>query len=223
MSTHYPVGASPFEKQVDVLLSVWLKTKDGSVFDSLAALLGCSLTEEDLTPPYRRSEADEKVILSTWQTVFDALDPSTSDGWWTEVNLFVAMLHSDKWKTFFDTPARALRFTLIAARYFWSLQPEKGIPQKGADAVRYAAWLLLQSALSPWLPARSENEIFTLRCMASALFGEAWCVLIYDAREKGTSMATMIETTCPAFLPGRLTTGYAVTAAELPELGCPSV
>jgi hypothetical protein len=56
------------------------------------------------------------------------------------------------------------------------------------------------------------------RSIVAMLFGEPWCHLIYDARDKDQTLYGLIESTRPAFIVGQFAVKAYLVEATLPDL-----
>jgi hypothetical protein len=122
------------------------------------------------------------------------------------------MLDMDGWRILFERSDTARAFVLSAIRY---IETSAGPDQSNADA--------LIIAIERTMPAWSSNEGLSRACMrplAAALFGEPWCVMVFDESAVMDKLSTLIMTTQPEFLPGLITSKLEHAVLELPQMTC---
>jgi hypothetical protein len=112
------------------------------------------------------------------------------------------LAHNDRWRELFRCEEDAYSFVILLS-------------------IAYANnHTTVHSVVRPWLP-RDETELpFAQRDLARAFFGEVWCNFVYDSSDEWITLAQLIKSTRPQFLPGRLTSDPAGDAVDLPELTC---
>lgn len=207
-----------YAQKADALLSAWMSNKTLCSLRTLSELLGCNLDPREMHLTEQTTDEDEKIILATWLRVFECYDQAADTALDVENRMLAALLRNNRWRVLFDNADRARRFTASVASYFWSRTPDAGVTEISEGDIHYAMWVMLQEAMSDWIPPRPDGEVFTLRTLAIALFGMAWCTLVYDTKEASVTLAMLVEQTQPTFLPGRLSTFIDQEHAVLPDL-----
>lgn len=73
--------------------------------------------------------------------------------------------------------------------------------------------------MSDWIePTRAIDKDAKIRAIAAALFGDAWCTLVYDVRSDLEPLAILVANRKPEFVSGRLTSSQEQLAHTLPDL-----
>jgi hypothetical protein len=129
-------------------------------------------------------------------------------------HLLDEMYKNRRWRRLFDSEKDAHAFVFTAALCIEqnSLSINKILGDSWRE--RWAA------TMPDWIEREDVNQTPQLRAIAAALFGEPWCVLVYDAAGEDASLARLVATTKPEFLPDRLTYGAVQHASPLPDLVC---
>jgi hypothetical protein len=125
--------------------------------------------------------------------------------------LITGLFTKGGWQTFFDSHDTAMDFVVTVIGYIETTVGPIEVYGE-ATAIRFGR------ALSKWLPPRLEVRPHSVRLIASALFGEPWCAMVYDPCADSAFLAAVISATQPDFLPGRLTSCVAAEAQQLPDL-----
>lgn len=124
------------------------------------------------------------------------------------------LLNTNGWRMLFETQDLARAFVIKVL--------------SDIDATRFSNMLqsctlemLFTQEISGWLMPEANQKKTSMRNVLAALFGEPWCELIYDSRADSDSLAGLIKSTMPDFLPGLLIAEPGQMFAQaLPELGC---
>lgn len=137
--------------------------------------------------------------------------------------LSLVLLTRDRWR---EIPERDGLACVFMAMAIGVIEDQAKNAKHGSTAgvaiVSQLRQQLLAGGVSEWLPPGSDPTVTPLRDIAAALFGEHWCILVYDsARGQDVSFAELLAANRPAFLPGRLTSALGpVLACGLPDLVC---
>jgi hypothetical protein len=200
-----------YEERVNDALIKWADQTRGRVrhlysFEQLVKVLAAYTAS-----PEASSDAGARVTKNAWATVFTTYFVDKSD---RNLEFFVlkSLLEHGRWRALCDSAETAHAFVSIVTGYIEAHDMDWNIEL--GDAIR-TAWA---EALSEWIGPTESVEATTLRAIAAALFGELWCVLVYDSRLPDESLAGLIAEFRPEFLPGRMTSCIELQAAHLPEL-----
>jgi hypothetical protein len=165
-----------------------------------------------------RTPEEETVAEAACVKLLRCHDSKTHAATYAEQCVLTGLLVNNRWKKLFNCETDAYAFVVMLIRYL----RKEAIRSGGApnDQSEHRAFRLqVHAALATWMPADITPGDFMLRDLASAFFGEAWCVLVFDG-PKRTTLAALIEATKPVFLPGRLTSDLDPDFAPLPDLAC---
>jgi hypothetical protein len=124
------------------------------------------------------------------------------------ISLILALLKKNAWRLMFDDYESAFNFSVTALRCAESVTKRA----EGSAVLMY-----LGDAMQDWIAPGVTRLSITPRTIAAALFGEAWCVLMYDSSGPSETFADILEQTRPQFLPGRLRTEPNEIAIEMPH------
>lgn len=126
-----------------------------------------------------------------------------------EFHVLSGLLSGDGWQILFDAEDSARSLVVNAIAF---AEANAGLKKENADSIG----VKLSIAMAHWIRPAAERETASLRSVAAALFGEPWCVLIYDARGGNESLADVLKATQPEFLPGRVRSGHHAGVPSLP-------
>jgi hypothetical protein len=201
---------SNHRKCVDAALLAWM----ASTSSNSKSRLECLIRELDAYKASSDAGADrgENFTKSVWLEVFNTYS-TVEHGVRVQFYLLSGLLKNERWRTLFEQIDTAHAFVSLAIGYIEN--NASGIGQQG-----YLVRSKFAAGLSEWLVPGEGVEGTSIREIAAALFGEPWCVLVYDASSPGTSLAALIGATRPEFLPDRLTAGAVQHASPLPDISC---
>lgn len=168
----------------------------------------------DLGP---QTPADELIAEAACITLLRRHDSTASASAYVERCVLTGLLANDRWKTLLSVETDAYNFGIMLIRYLRREDIRKIMAPYDQVAHRVFRFNV-HAAMAPWLPSCIELGDFSLRDLASAFFGEAWCTLVYDERRNNTPLAGLIADAKPEFLPGRLTYEKSQDVHPLPEL-----
>jgi hypothetical protein len=181
--------------------------------NSFAALL--LALESYSQSPGVTSEQGESMTTEVLLAVFDRHCAT-----WIRSNLDYELLEqlftNDRWHALMETVETAHSFICMVTSYIETRQDFFTKLYGDNMLARFA------KAISGWLAPESNLERPALRDFAVALFGEPWCVLMYDSRSPNILLAHVISATRPAFLPGRLRAGSVQETMQLPDIMSPA-
>jgi hypothetical protein len=183
----------------------------------LASFLGNPDASDEIIDEGPKTSADETLARDTWIDVLHRYDPAGRTAFILERRMLAGLLHNDRWRTLLGCEADTTEFLIILTR---CLQKDTGrLMFVSSDrAAHRALRIRVRAALSDWLPAGVAPGDFTLRDLACAFFGDAWCDFVYDNCGKDVALSQLIDTTRPEFLPGRLLPGVERLVENLPAL-----
>jgi hypothetical protein len=208
--------AESYERRVTRALTLWglylsIKGKGSDYF----AKLMCALDDYNGSQE-ALNDCGERVTALVWLSVFTNYTQSSNDSismnTSLEADLLKGLLKNRRWVKLFETAGTAHAFVYLAFSYiekhaFPLIKPD-------GDEIRE----MLASEMSEWIGNGAPVEGNQLRDFAVALFGEPWCVVVYDGGPKNQSLAWLVANTKPEFLPGRLTSTPAESENPLPDL-----
>lgn len=204
-----------YEDRINQALALWLVSyaeHAKNAFDSLVSLLEsyAKSTEDSL-------DKREALTKNVWLKVFEQHCAGNSEGV-REYDLLEGLFASKRYLVLFEKEETARAFVVATIRYVETntFQPTYSFATINRESIR----LKLVDAVYKWLGPDEDWATATLRSMAIALFGEPWCVLVYDSCGDSASLADTIANTQPAFLPGRLMSTLDPPAEDLPEMTC---
>jgi hypothetical protein len=207
MSPFHAKKAADARALVAAALTKWLAWKSPVDFDRLVYCLArIGDHPGGVTPP--KTPADELLIKTTWLKVFEQHDtavPFRS----LERRVLTGLLHNNRWHALFEREDTAHAFIFVLARFLW-IDDIRGEPD-------IAILDLARTAMGVWVPPGADTQTWIYRPLAVALFGNAWCDLVYDTRRE-VSLSALIRETRPSFLPGRLSGSSEKTFVPLPLL-----
>lgn len=200
-----------YEKRVCEALTEWLehlqlKRSDNSCFARLAFAVKTYSSSAEAS-----EDGGEGLSRSVWLEVFERRVPSRCSPF-IDYGLLVGLLETGGWRTLFETAETARAFVLLAIGYIESHRV--GSHTWRATTIQFHLAMVTEA----WLDQGIEQGVSTLRDIAAALFGEPWCMLIYDDRVNNELLSDMLAATEPDFLPGRLTVEARPAALKLPDL-----
>jgi hypothetical protein len=203
---------SSYSGRVAAALAKFLHSGLHADIDDLARLLGHHYASAGPGTP-----DDETVAISAWVTVLRRYDRTSSASSYTERCVLPGLLRNDRWRTLFQCEADAYAFVIVLTRCLRRGDARKAPLPAERDAYRDLR-RSVHSVMAAWFQPGIEPGQFTLRDLANALFGEAWCATIYDGCSDKISLPHLIESTKPPFLPGRLAADVVQHAENLPAL-----
>jgi hypothetical protein len=209
-----------YQKRVEFALVGFLRSKNYVSLTNLALLLG-----NPQLPTYTNVLGpaileNEPIVRDAWIAVFeDHSNESTTFSENTVVQLLVGLLHKNRWKALMEREDTAYKFVAMMAHYFRDYRSAEQVYAERIGPVQSILWSKLQHSWAEWIPPLLDDQTFTLREFSKALFGEAWCMFMYDDNVAIFTLAEAITRERPQFLPGRIRGGGQHAAQVLPELG----
>jgi hypothetical protein len=206
-----PSGISPGEQRVHEALGLWVLDIPRPETSKKSFSRFIRIYDEYVLSPEAKEDSGERVKKLVWIAVFKKYWANCS-GRSFDGDLLDELLKDDRWRLLFDSKDTAYAFVSMAIQYLEEhSQPWNN--HKGA-VMRDR----LTSAMSEWMGDANVFQGAPLRDLAAALFGEPWCVFVLDSMAAGSSIAVLIGTTKPEFLPGRLKSALEQSARPLPDL-----
>jgi hypothetical protein len=208
------IGSASYDDRVAHALADFLRQGRFTEIDALARILGHHFGS--VGP---ETFGDELTVITTWTTVLRSYNPTFGAASYAEECMLTGLLRGDRWRTLFGSESGAYEFFIVLARYLRkddARARNAGMYISGNRAFR----LDVHSAIPAWLEPGIEPGEFTLRDLARAFFGEAWCAIVYDVCGDETTLSDIVASTRPPFLPGRLTYDTDPNERPLPELAC---
>lgn len=163
--------------------------------------------------PEAAEDGGERVAKVVWVTAFtNYLASNGGKVLSLELVLLENLLERNRWRVLFEAADTALDFVRMIVEFI------ENHSRPWNNALGEAMLNSLQLAMAEWIEDEGVVQGGQLRTIATALFGEPWCDLIYDSKTPELSLSDLLLATKPEFLPGRLTSTLEPTAALLPEL-----
>jgi hypothetical protein len=155
----------------------------------------------------------ERLLKRVWIDMFEQYRGDNNAGY-IPYRMVHALLTKDRWRALFKNAESAHKLVASAAGFIEGNDTGLSRMRGNSIAVKFAA------AVSGWLAPGAKIGHDTLRGTASALFGEPWCVLVYDARGAGETLSGLVAATRPEFLAGRLALTTVTPIVQLPVMAC---
>jgi hypothetical protein len=210
-----------YEYRVKQAIEQWLtKSQTRDLLISLSSLLGCEHLGDThlasaLPPP---GMASEKLIQQTWVRMLIAYDQSISKSWIVERHIIAGLLQNDRWHVLLDTEDDARAWISLLARFQSRGAAEnKALPLDDINMNRSVADAL-RGVLIEWLAPYLGTGDYVQRDFAQVFFGDAWCAMVLEGCAEEISLATLLDSTRPPFLPGRLNIDSTYVMQNLPDL-----
>lgn len=211
-----------FEDNVALALGRWLggdKTKRQICV--LARLLGSASIVGARTPTalIQEDKASEDLASRTWLEVLRSYAPTDNNAFEVERHIVAGLLQNDRWRLLLTTEQAARAWACLVSRFF----AHGASARRGDDVATISMYRDvagdLYPALTDWLGADYlDGGCYEDRTFASVLFGDAWCVLVFDARPQHMTLAELVESTLPTFVPGVLPIDTEQAYCALPAL-----
>jgi hypothetical protein len=187
----------------------------------LATLMGCHYVdfvkgEWTLCNAPAIDASAEIAVGTALLQIIRSYDPDSAMSGWVARTVLHRLLDCDHWRSFMATEDDVYVFAVFVARFFNPYHVPAMVA--GDKQLWELTRVKLYHELKEWLPEYTESTQFDARTFASALFGEAWCALVYDAMPRGLLLPDLIASTHPPFLPGRLGVDRAEVPLALPAL-----
>jgi hypothetical protein len=212
-------GTASYERRVTAALDSWSSGScTRNILEYLASLLDCphmGSTMKAMVIP-SSSPATEAFVLCTWMSVLGGYEGSASKSFALERHLVAGFLQNNRWQLLIATESGARRWATLVARYLAHMPGSRTVLSDADIAMDRLVMDALHSVLGSW--CQEYPYIATQHDLATALFGVVWCEMVFDCRAPSSDLATLIEITEPAFVPGRLAIGAAVPPHVLPLL-----
>jgi hypothetical protein len=212
-----------YQELAQQALAEWLRARTREVLYDLARVLGCACLRPPLVPDPNHmlpvTAEDEEVVKQSWLIVLQQHDATTTLAATVELHILEGLLTNNRWRELVQSEQDAYVFLGMIARYLRCQVSNGGTAMPLSDyRVHGAIGGLLRWSLSDWIQPRCIKGELTERDLACAFFGDVWCDLIYDVRENGSSLVTLMDETAPPFLPGRISSDNERVAMALPAL-----
>lgn len=167
------------------------------------------------TPPRVVDDRCEALTLQVWTQVLERhVEAKCKD--YLDLALR-SLLMRGRWRALPSKGGLAHALMALAVQYVEERTAVEAELDGGLELLfRDAIKLKLTTAVSEWLPPKMDAHTATLRDVAAALFGEPWCVLVYDSREADASLHRLIWSARPEFLSGRLISDVELVETALP-------
>lgn len=212
-----------YSEQVSMAMAQWqvgIRTDENLI--GLAKLLGCYSVnlgiDTELSQPDQPSADDEKIVSDALRKMLSLYvsDEGGPDN--IETTIIDGLSRHERWRACLDNRASAYAFAVIILRFF-----ENGLASRAKSYAEHAhhrtVALTLNEVLLEWLKPESD-VVYTRRSLASALFGEAWCVYTVDTLGRRDSIAKVVESKRPPFVPGALRFDLDLLDENLPDMDC---
>jgi hypothetical protein len=160
---------------------------------------------------YKLLDADqERLTRDAWLAIFSNHVSLRTN---MHQRILSGLLQNGRWAFLFKNEDSAARFIIMVVSHF------EIYANRSTERDR-SLWHRLRSELDLWINPADTIHTMTIRSIANAIYGDAWCSLVYDTRPSFESSSGVIIRTKPDFLPGRLSLNAAPHLELLPDLGC---
>jgi hypothetical protein len=215
-----------FSRRLAPVIKAWLtSSRDLASLAPVADMLGCAhlVKQRDgyrcKKPPQPNTLCETVVSTALVDLLVLNKNDSDSHSLRIEHTLLDGLLRKERWRSCLETLPAAHAFAALIANFYASY-PKRPLSIAN-QSLRVEVHRKLTPALAGWLYAGAGDVQYTRRTFACALFGEAWCTLTLDVLADSASLADIIRSTKPQFLPGLVPAQKDDVLLDLPWLSGP--
>jgi hypothetical protein len=213
-------SAAQYDILVTSALRDWLEGGQTQTdFDWLSSVLGSHSVNGVIVLDEPAGHGFEKILCAAWMFLLQEYTRSSPLAWPVENRILAGLLQNGRWSTAIEDEHTAHALAMLISSYAsrGSLRPW-GMPKE-----HNSLGTIVQAKLGPmlrqWLGKDVSFTAMTPRQFAEVLFGEPWCLLVYDHFADTLKLHDIIARERPAFLAERLALTATQIAVNLPEIG----
>lgn len=195
-----------YREDVSIAMGKWQAgVRSDEELYALSKLLGCYYVDvcndNDLPEPDTISDSCEEIASGAIHNLLSMYIIEAGNPELLSATIVDGLSRSDRWRECLKNRASAYSFVVAIIQFF-----ETGLASKARSYAEHAhhrtVAIALNQVLVTWLAPDDKDTRYNRRTLASALFGEAWCVFTIDSLGRRESVAAVLESKRPPFVSG---------------------